>query len=305
MEQPQFIRRNFSMLKKQFLGLDPRNEEAGRRLIKQYGKYWIHLIDDKEYKRVDLYQGEGSETDLLFQFVFLDLRKGQTRNLTAAGFATHDGKTWITRNRKVGKGTGKLNLDTYKEKEGKFLICELDDRNFFSHMVRLHESRSVTSVHVRDSSKTSHKNNPGFDRGMDKETTRAASQRVRAEHSKIVDALLDAVKNELSGYELFKHNCITTPDVIICKGEAKVIFEVKPDSSPQSIMMAIGQLVTYSDEHQVDLGSCYVVVPKMLKHTEHTEIAMRVAVKNKIKTIFYNRRTKSFDGLLAATLRGV
>lgn len=268
-----------------------------------YDKYWTGKVKSSSGKHYGLAAWLGSEEynlilheddsckvgEKILKIVFWNNKTGGKR--VAGKFVEADGTWWVGRENRFAskKYHHKFSDLKYREEDGVYLIGRVDDA---SSLVReicdFHEAcekrdfnentpRSIVkcpkSTQVKLENASDYK---GYDTGVDKEVTRS-SAKAKKEHSEIVLALKAYVESQ--GAELYTVGHITKPDLIVEFEGKHFLFEVKPDANSQSLLTAIGQLITYAYDYRAAQPRMVIVFAgsSRTKLSKTAELALLVA----------------------------
>lgn len=200
-------------------------------------------------------EGDGTQSVVL-EFTTLTPKGGRPAALLAkdeAGetYLFHDGRI-TNRDDRAGPYS---HIIVEIEGHTYYLVGNIFDPEFFPNLVEFHKSRLDPEMDEGLRPAPEGEGRAGFDPGYSGEYDRYS--RVSAgTHYAIADALYkECVDKEW----LPKKPGGVRPDLFVGRSGRKVLFEVKPDSSSSSMMMAVGQLLTYNQELKAD--RLFIVAP--------------------------------------------
>jgi hypothetical protein len=257
-------------------------------------EYNIILHEDEKCKHAEK----------ILKIVFFNNKTGGSK---VAGKFVYDAKQlWIGRKNIFNSKRYHHDLGArkYKEVNGVFLIAPLDNPIALLHeLCDFHELIEVAKLTRSDHEEKSSRDGTlanqgkfrsGFDPGNSREYSRKPSELVRALHNRVSVALFEKAKS--LGYQPKEIRGVTSPDFLATKAGLTYLFEVKPDVSPASLMMALGQLLTYSLEYKIEPSYCVIVVPHG-KCTNHSKLVLNILLGMGMKILRFSHKSLEFDKL--------
>lgn len=136
------------------------------------------------------------------------------------------------------------------DEERLIVIGAVEDSNFPSALARF--IRECVRIRTFSDPEVVEKTiaRSGFDPGA-KDGHERRSTKVEARHNSVATALKHEV--ERLEWRIVERSMRVRPDLLVRKGRRSVLFEVKPDGTLNSFMVAVGQLLTYSTELSPDM----------------------------------------------------
>jgi hypothetical protein len=201
----------------------------------------VNIWDKEDYTGLVIFDEDSPETQLLFNL-------GGSRN-NAAGFAYIDEDTWLLHTGRVFRERARPNWDDTIEigRRSFFRIARVSDPHLLKKVFQFHLSRKeepFSPLPPRTASERKAIDTGPFQGGVRVEVV------FEAQHSGIVSALLSYV--EKGGWEICESVGECKPDLVVRRGQRKVLFEVKSDASTHSLICAAGQCQIYNLDHRAD-----------------------------------------------------